>query len=58
MMRGFLNQKERRAHLDVEIFIVAFLGRVENIAPVGQRRRVNQSIEPAEPATRTTCRGD
>ncbi len=47
-----LDEEERRPHVDVEDLVVAFLGRVEDVASVGQRRGVDQHVDPAEPPVR------
>ena len=49
---ALLDEEERRAHVDVENLIVALLGRVENIAAIGQRGGVDQGVDAAEALVR------
>ena len=56
--RGLLDQKERRAHVDVENLVVAFLGGVEDVAAIGQRGGVDERVDAAEaldPPRRSPC---
>ena len=47
-----LDEKERRAHVDVEDLVVALLGGVENVAAVGQRGGVDERVDAAEALVR------
>ena len=50
--RGLLDEKERRAHVDVENLVVALLGGVEDVATVGQRGGVDERVDAAEALVR------
>ena len=47
-----LDEKERRAHVDVENLVIALLGGVEDVAPVGQRGGVDERIDAAKALVR------
>ena len=51
-LRGVLDQEERRADVDVENFVEALFGGIENIAAIGEAGGVDEHVDAFEAAIR------